>query len=276
MAVSLDSHSLFRALSRPLPAVWAALISYSVVPVLGWLGGQLLPDPQLRIGLMIITSVPCTLASAALWTRMSGGNDAVALLTILMTTATSWFATTGWLLFITGAQVALNPLEMMGEMVLVLVVPVVLGQALRSIPRLALISVRFKETIGVASRLLILVVLVKALVSLREKLDDPDTALGAGLLTTGVICLAVHLLALGCGWWSSARLGFDRSSGIAVSFSCSQKTLPVALFLLEAYFPSAPLAVVPLVFYHGGQLIADTLIADRFARTGLRGQGATI
>ena len=48
-----------------------------------------------------------------------------------------------------------------------------------------------------------------------------------------------------------------------MAFACSQKTLPVALLLFESYFKQEyPLAVLPLVFYHVGQLAVDTVIAD--------------
>src|SRR5437868_5398407 len=90
MALGLESRSLFGSLLKPLPALWAVLISYGPLPALGWLAGSLLPNADLRIGLLIITSVPCTLASAVLWTGQARGNEATALLVILLTTATSW------------------------------------------------------------------------------------------------------------------------------------------------------------------------------------------
>src|SRR5947207_3347224 len=63
-AWTLESRRLFRALMQPLPALFAVLISYGFLPALGWVTGQLLPSADLRIGLMIVASVPCTLASA--------------------------------------------------------------------------------------------------------------------------------------------------------------------------------------------------------------------
>ena len=68
----------------------------------------------------------------------------------------------------------------------------------------------------------------------------------------------------------SVKVG-DRPRGIGVAFSCSQKTLPVALFLFQTYYQETfPLAVVPLLFYHVGQLILDTWIAEWLSRTGLQ------
>jgi sodium/bile acid cotransporter 7 len=264
IAWGLDSHSLWGAVARPLPALWAVVISYGFLPLLGWLAGRWLPKDGLATGLMIITSVPCTLASAALWTRMAGGNEATALLVTLLTTGTSWLATTAWLYVGTGKQVHLDAAGMMRQLFLVLVLPVAAGQLARLPGALAHATVRWSREIGVTSRLLILVVIVKAAAEFRGRLGD-QPGLGVTLATTAVVCAGLHLLALAGGLWSSRGLGFDRPSQIAVAFAGSQKTLPVALFLFEEYYSKSPLVVVPLVFYHGLQLIADTFIADRLA-----------
>src|SRR6516162_765226 len=108
MAWGLESRRLWRAFLRPLPALAAVLVSYGALPALGWLAGLLVSEPDYRVGLLVVTSVPCTLASAVLWTRMAGGSEATALLVILVTTATSWFATTAWLTGTTGAAVGVD------------------------------------------------------------------------------------------------------------------------------------------------------------------------
>jgi sodium/bile acid cotransporter 7 len=86
------------------------------------------------------------------------------------------------------------------------------------------------------------------------------------LLLAAALCLGIHLTALLSGLGSSRALHFDRSSQIAVAFACSQKTLPVALYLFDRYFKEAhPLAIVPLVCYHVGQLVVDTFLAEWLA-----------
>ena len=51
------------------------------------LSAQLAAD--VRIGLILVASVPCTLSTAVLWTRLAGGNEATALLTAMGTTCIS-------------------------------------------------------------------------------------------------------------------------------------------------------------------------------------------
>jgi sodium/bile acid cotransporter 7 len=269
MAWGLDSRALFRSLARPWPALWAVLISYGAVPLFGWLAGHLLSEPDYRVGLLIISCVPCTLASAVLWTRMGRGNEAVALLVIFLTTGTSWLFTTAWLTALTRTAVSVDAPRMMGELLLVLVVPVAGGQLLRLIPLMAELATRRKTILGAVAQLFVLVIILKAAVDVFARLGERTSALAAGpLLAAAAACLVVHLAGLAVGFWSSRGLRFDRPSQVAVAFACSQKTLPVALFLFETYFRGAhPLAVVPLVVYHVGQLIVDTFIADAMART---------
>jgi sodium/bile acid cotransporter 7 len=267
VAWSLDSANLLRAVTRPAPALWAILISYGAVPAMGWLAAQLMSSPDLRIGVMISTSVPCTMASAVLWTRMAKGNEGTALLVTMLSTSSSWLLTTAWLAWTTRTQVVIEPFRMMGELFLVLVVPVAGGQLLRAVPACAHAATRWQREIGVVSRLLILLVILKAAVDFRTKLDNHLGDAGAWIVLSGVVCVSIHLTALLGGLWTSRGLRFDRPTQIAVAFSCSQKTLPVALYLFETHFANLPLAVVPLVFYHGGQLIVDTFIADYWVGT---------
>jgi sodium/bile acid cotransporter 7 len=80
-----------------------------------------------------------------------------------------------------------------------------------------------------------------------------------------VLCVGTHVLALAAGFFSARLIGLDGPDQVAVGFAGSQKTLPVSLYLFEAYYANFPLAVVPMAFYHVGQLIVDTFVADWIA-----------
>lgn len=265
-ALGLESKSLWQALLRPMPAVWSVIISYGLLPVIGWLMGPLLPNDDYRIGLLIISSVPCTLASAVIWTRMAGGNEATALLGILLSTCVSWLTTTGWLMLAAGAWITLDSTRMMRELLFILVLPVALGQVLRVFAPLARAATTHKVLLSVLARILIFAIILKAAMDVRDRLAEGGAELAVWpLVLTAVICVGAHVLALGGGITTSKWLGFDRGDQLAVAFASSQKTLPVALYLFDAYFKSYPLAVVPMVFYHVGQLVVDTFIAEEMA-----------
>jgi sodium/bile acid cotransporter 7 len=266
LSLGLPTRKVLRVVRNPAPALWATLISYALVPPAAWIIGILLPSIDLRIGLFIMAVVPCTMASTALWTRRAGGDDATALLVTVLTTTISWLVTTAWLVGMTRTTIALDGAEMVRDLFWTLVVPVALGQLLRAAPPIARLTDRYHIPLGVAGQVLILVMILKAAGPAMEQLRTSALAF-LELLWSAFLCVVLHLLALGFGLWSSQRLGFDRDSQVAVAFACSQKTLPVALFLFEKYFAEDyPLAVAPLLFYHVGQLVVDTLIADRLKR----------
>src|SRR5262245_22505455 len=90
IAFTMPSRSLLGELAWPWAALWAVIVSYGFLPAAGLVLGELSPLPDLRIGLLLAACVPCTLASAVLWTRLAGGNEATALLATLLTTFLSW------------------------------------------------------------------------------------------------------------------------------------------------------------------------------------------
>ncbi len=265
-AWTLPTRSLARVLARPGPALWAVAISYGFLPAAAWLTGQILPD-DFRIGLLLIACVPCTLASCVIWARRAGGDEAFALLVVLATTATSWLVTPAWLSLTTGAAVTVDTPGMMRDLLLTLVLPVGLGQACRGVAVLRGAATRGKDALGALAQLLVLAVLLKAAARVGERLaEGAVAAAGAWVPVVIVVCLGLHLAALACGLWGGRWFGFDRAGRVGIAFASSQKTLPVALLLFERYFQAAyPLAVLPVAFYHFGQLLVDTFIADALA-----------
>jgi sodium/bile acid cotransporter 7 len=263
VAWAMEGRSLYRAAVRPWAALWAVAVSYGALPALAWLAGPLLPLPDLAVGLLIIASVPCTLASAVLWTRLAGGNEAVALLVVVLTTGLSWLATTLWLALTTGARVSTDAGAMMRGLALVLVLPVGLGQLARTLPGVAGFVARHRAINGNLSRLLILTILLRAAADLSGRTSGLTVW---ALLVTAAVAIGLHLAALALGLGGARALRLPRPDWIAAAFAGSQKTLPVALYLYGAYYEARyPLAVVAVVFYHVGQLLADTLIAEWLA-----------
>lgn len=252
-------------LRAPWAALWAVLLSYTLVPAAGWALGTLSPLPDLRVGLLLAASVPCTFASCVLWTRLAGGNEATALSSVLASTLLGWLATTAWLTATTGAEVALEPRAMMLDLVVTLLLPTLAGQALRLPHASRRFADRHKALLGNLAQLFILAIVLKASTQVGIRLrEGPARLTPAGIVLSGGFAMGLHVGALYAGLWSGSLLRFDRSRCIAVAFCASQKTLPVSLFLFETYFQTDfPLAILPLLFFHVGQLLLDTLIAER-------------
>ncbi len=272
IAWTMPGRSLTEEVFRPWAALWAVLISYGFLPAAAWFFGPwLLAD--FHIGTLITVCGPCTLASAVLWTRLARGNEATALLVTVLSTASSWLITPAWLTLTTGAVVDLDPLEMMVDLLLSLVAPVALGQICRTWSPLYSVASRHKLTLGVVSQILILAILLRAAAQVGLQMHSGHHLTVAAVLAAAVFSLGLHFSALALGWWSGSWLGFDRPRRIAIAFACSQKTLPVALVVLEYYQNQYPLAVVSILFYHAGQLLFDTAIAERLGQGDGTGTG---
>ena len=279
IAWTMPTRALIAELRRPAASMWAVGLSYGMVPGAAWLIGYPAPA-DVQIGLIVVSCVPCTLSSAVLWTRLAGGNEATALLTVMGTTFTSWFLTTAWLLWLTGAQIQLNVADMALQLVVTLILPVVLAQVLRLVPRCGGFADRHIVLLGVLSQIMILAMVLKAGASVGKKLHEQNAWEVPALLAWSIgLAVALHLFALASGYVSCHWLGFDRGRQIAVAFSASQKTLPVSLMLYEQYYMGAyPYAVMPVLFYHLGQLLLDTVIAARLRsqESGVRNQDLEI
>ena len=275
-AWAIETRRLVGAIARPIPALLAIGISYLVLPVLSWLGFFVIANADFRIGLLLITCVPCTLVSAVIWTRLGGGNEAVALLVTTLSNGLSWLITTGWLLLAAEvSQVSFDQTAgLMGQLIIVLVVPMLAGQLWRTVPYMAAFGERRQTLLAVTGRLLVLGIMLKAAVEVRSKLEGEGGSVGGiDIALVAGACVLLHLVGVYLGLWISSWLGFDRPTRIAVAFSGSQKTLPVSLILFEEYFTAYPLAVLPIACFHLGQLVIDTLLAQRW--NAAQGRGLT-
>ncbi|MER3415490.1 MAG: hypothetical protein C4297_04655 [Gemmataceae bacterium] len=263
MSWSLPTGRLWLAVRYPAGVLWAYSVSFVLMPLLGAMAAAAVPAADLRIGLLVAVSVPCTLASAAIWTRLAGGDDALALLVTFLTNCTSWLVTTLWLKWATGTETALPVAQMMADLVLYLGVPVLAGQLLRGPALLRICADRGRSALSVLCRLLILIVILQAVVAVRQSMPEGSGPSDIGLTALVALqCLLLHL----AGWLVAYRVGawlrLERERRIGAAFAGSQKSLPVGLMILQAFFADHPRAVLPMLLYHVGQLLVDTVLAD--------------
>jgi sodium/bile acid cotransporter 7 len=276
MALPLDVGAIGQALRRPTATAIGVGANFLIAPAVAWAIFPLLSKVsiELALGLLIAAAVPSTVASAAVWTRRAGGNDAVALL-VTMVTNLSCFAVTPFLLWITtGAEVGnekFRPGPLVLRLALIVALPLLAAQTIRLAPRVAAWSARRKTPLGVVCQLGMLTMVLTGVVQCGEKLHGisvrgaGDAGPGwLGWAATIAAVLAVHLAVLFAGQSLAKMLRLPREDWIAVGFAGSQKTLLVGLGIAISYADVfGPLAVLPMVAYHVTQLLADTLIADQ-------------
>lgn len=274
MAFSLDSDHLTAAFRAPLPVLLAMLVNYVFVPLAGWGLMPLQGTDDFRVGLMIVASVPCTTAAASVMTRKARGNDAISLLASIATNGLCFLLTPLWLQWTTASKVDLDPTKMMLELAVAVLLPSIAGQLLRQPGRGHAFAVRHKTGIGVTAQVLIELMVLSAALAAGDALRAAGTVsatiragestLAAAALSWGT-CLAIHLGALGAGWWLARRTGHTRAEAAAVGFAGSQKTLPIGLYVAGLFAAELPFAMFPMLLYHTSQLFLDTWLASRMA-----------
>ena len=271
MALPLRIDTIWSTLRRPAPALLAVAVNSILVPLLAWIASLVL-IPDLAIGLIIAAAVPCTLASAAVWTRLAGGNDAMSLLVTMITNLSCFLVTPGWIKLLGGrGGVEIEFGQMSLKLLTLIVLPILAAQALRGISACGGWADKNRWPLAVGAQIGLLTIVFAAAVSCGIRLAEMQDEL---VKVSGQIALmialaaTVHLLAWWIGYWAAGRLRMAHADQIAVAFAGSQKTLMVGIAIALQF---GGLAALPMLAYHFEQLLIDTLLADR-----LRGRTHTV
>jgi sodium/bile acid cotransporter 7 len=233
-----------------------------LLPLLAWPMAGLLPG-DLAVGTLVAATAPCTLASAAVWTRRAGGNDAVAIFVTILTNATCFLVTPFWLVLMTRQTAEIQLGEMISKLGLLVVLPMTLAQVLRLSPRIARWSTARKRQLSTWAQCGILSMVLIGAVNAAKNLAMTNWRETVGvrdLVAMIFVALILHLVVLAIGFGLAKAARMSRANCIAVAFSGSQKTLMVGLYVALRYYGG--LTILPMVAYHVGQLILDTLVAD--------------
>ncbi|MEY4159725.1 MAG: hypothetical protein RLZZ136_346 [Pseudomonadota bacterium] len=243
--------------------------TYLVFPLLGlavWLASPNWLGNEFRIGYFFLCAISSTISSSVAMTAMARGNVPAAIfnatLSGLLGIVLTPFLMGGVL---AGAGETSPLLDQINSVVIKLLVPFVVGQALRGL--LAGFLDRYKTLVGRVDRSVIVLIVYTAFCDAAE----------AGIWTRADI-LSLLYLALLCGvtlalvlvltTWASRRLGLAKADEIAAVFCGSKKSLANGAPIAKAIWGSSPalgLILVPLLLYHQMQLIVCAVIARRYA-----------
>lgn len=286
MSFTLDSGQLWASFQSPGPVLLACFVNLGIAPSLGWILMPIQGNDDFRYGLLVASCVPCTMAAASVWTRRAMGNDAVSLLTTLVTNFASIGLVPLWLMagsFWGGSSNSLagellaqgrefiDSNKLIRELGTGVIVPLFLGQLSRAVPVLRSFAQVYKIPCSMAAQCLVLVTVLVASVKAGGNLASSALTISIGsILLVWGCCIAIHLVALYGGWGLARWFRFRLADQVAIAFAGSQKTLPVGLLVGEKLATEAGLsfAFFPMLMYHASQLFIDTIIAERMARLG--------
>ena len=260
--ITLKADAMRRSIHDPLPTLLAITINIAIVPLLALPAKTFLP-PAMFGGLFVASLVPCTLASAAVWTRKAGGNDSIALMTTVVTNLACLIVLPMGLSVILSQQMELSATDQIHKLAIIVVAPLVLAQAMRRAGWSEWADHNKLRLSTLAQCGILSMVFFGAIASSQLVRDAGIAGSQITWLTLAAIIVAavgIHLGALLLGIVFAKAIGTTRENQIAVGFSGSQKTLMVGLQIAI----DCGVSVIPMLVYHLGQLTLDTLIADRW------------
>lgn len=259
MGLGLAARSVLRSVRYPAAGLLGLAMNIVGVPALAALAARWVPS-DLGGGLMVAAAVPCTLASASVWTRQGGGNDAVSMLVTIVTNLLCFVITPLTLLLLIGRTVPIRFSDQASQLATVVVIPLVAGQLLRQRAAVAQWADRHKLGLSTVAQcgILVMVAFGAAETAARMAAGNATTA-AVWVVVVALLALAVHTLALLGGWWISGVIGLAREDRVAVAIAGSQKTLMIGLQIAI----DCGVSMLPMIIYHVGQLVIDTLFIGR-------------
>jgi BASS family bile acid:Na+ symporter len=248
-AVTIDPRAL-----RRLTAAWrrilaAVLAGITVLPALSWAVAHLVPAGPLRDGVLVTGLAPCEIASVAT-TALAGGEAAVAAGVLIGSTLATVILAAP-VLTLEAGHAGFSPAGVIGNLAVVVALPLAAGLALRSWPGPAAraLATGRAETAAARTALAVVAALV-ALVAAEVHLTAGYAAVAAALALF-LAASAVVGRALG------ARSG--RPTGSALLLTTSMRDFAIAAALATAAF--GPQAAAPLGLYGVAVLIWGTAAA---------------
>jgi solute carrier family 10 (sodium/bile acid cotransporter), member 7 len=261
MAVPVPFALVRGALARPWPAILASMLNMGLLPLLALVAGQLL-NSDLAGGLIVAAVIPCTLASAAVFTRKAGGDDAVVIFVTLITNVSCALITPLWIVTLLGQSIQLDLTSLILSLCWLVLLPILLAQAMRMVPTIATAANARKLLLGTLCQIGILIMVLLGSIQMGQRLASGDAAALSlpQIVLVVLVCSATHLFALYIGWVSAGLTGLQRPQKIAVALAGSQKTLMIGLKLAI----DCGVSILPMIVFHVSQLVLDSLLVERW------------
>jgi sodium/bile acid cotransporter 7 len=223
-------------------------------------------EQALVVGVFFLCALPSTIASSVALTAVARGNVPAAVFNATLSSLLGVLLTPLWLGVVLGAQGRGLPVgKVVLELCLWLVLPLLLGQALR--PSLGPLAMRHKPWISVVDRVVILLLVYTSFCDSVK--GGVWVGHGAGtLLYTAAVTVALLLVVLLFTSQISRLCGFAIEERIVAVLCGSKKTLaagvPMAHLVFEAN-PRLGVILLPLLLYHPLQLVVCGWLAGRWA-----------
>jgi solute carrier family 10 (sodium/bile acid cotransporter), member 7 len=236
------------------------LIGLALRPLSGtWL------SPQLYSGLLYLCLVPSTVQSSIAFTSIARGNVPGAIVSASASNLLGVFVTPALVVLVMAGANGRVGLGQIGDIVVQLLLPFVLGQVSQRWTA-GFVKAHNAPLKLVDRGVVVLVVYTAFSQGMSEHMWSQVN--GPQLVVLVAVCLALLALMLVVTWYVPKRMGFSRVDNIAIQFCGTKKSLATGLPMAQVLFAGTGvgLLVLPLMIFHQAQLMACSVLAQRYAR----------
>jgi solute carrier family 10 (sodium/bile acid cotransporter), member 7 len=231
-------------------------------------------SPQLYAGLLYLCLVPSTVQSSIAFTSIARGNIPGAIVSASASNLLGVFVTPALVVLTMGAANGRVGLGQLSDIVVQLLLPFVLGQLSRRWTS-GFVKAYSSPLKLVDRSVVVLVVYTAFSEGMSEHMwSQVDVT---QLVVLVAVCLVVLALMLALTWYLPRRMGFSREDNIAIQFCGTKKSLATGLPMAQVLFAGSGvgLLVLPLMVFHQAQLMACSVLAQRYARDAERADAST-
>ncbi|WP_088102812.1 bile acid:sodium symporter family protein [Halalkalibacter urbisdiaboli] len=242
---------LKKAIMNPKPLVVALFIIQVIIPLIAYIMGNMMfpNDPLTVVGIMIAFVIPTGVASL-IWVSIYQGNASMSLLTVIVNTMLAPFIIPLSLELFVGANVEINILSLMTNLLIMIVIPSAIGIGLNYIPMRE--TVNLKATLSPLSKIcLILVITINSSV-VAPFFKNFDWKVVAVALFVLLIASSAYVV----GFVIGKVLKLENDLIISLVFHSGMRNISVGATIAIIYFPAA--VSLPIVL---GTLFQQTLAA---------------
>ena len=280
MAISVEQ--LKSATSNLRLLLFTQLYTFAVIPLLTYLlVTYVLPVQEaLRIGLLCLASLPCTINMCVTLTSSAGASVPAAIFNAVFSNFIGVFVTPLLVLQLLGST-SFDFAAALRKLVNMVVVPMAVGQALRVTPLGKRIIQRYRPITKLFGELMLLGIVYSTFCSTFLRGFASFAATSFASVAALLVALPAAYIALNYAYFLvAARLSSDKPTLYANVICSSQKTLAFGIPFMQAVFGSRPdiaLILTPLLIWSPTQvLVSSTLLVPMMRRSleGGAGQAA--
>ncbi|WP_262707513.1 bile acid:sodium symporter family protein [Larkinella soli] len=224
------------------------------------------PADPLWLGAFYMAALPSTVSSSVVMVSIAGGNLPAAIFNASISSLIGVFLTPVWMGLVLAAGSGDYDLgSIIGKLALQVIAPVILGMLLNRWG--GAFAERHKKALRYFDQTVILLIVYTSFCESFSRRMFQNLSL-EDFLVLSACMLGLFFLVFGMVLLISRLMGFSREDRITALFCGSKKSLVQGSVMVNVLFPGtiAGIALLPIMIYHGLQLIAASILAQAMAR----------